>query len=69
MTGERQPNWAENVCAVVARTGVRNKANDRHTQRFAGEFSADGQNLRGQWKQFTDGEWAPCVSITLIKRA
>jgi hypothetical protein len=42
---------------------------DGRTQRFAGEFSADGRQLLGEWRQLAEGQWLPFVRVRLSKRA
>lgn len=37
-------------------------------QRFAGQFSEDGNALSGRWEQNVDGKWAPLMDVTLRKR-
>jgi hypothetical protein len=40
------------------------------TERFDGEFTADHQQLTGQWDRKTDeGRWVPWMKITLTKQA
>lgn len=38
------------------------------TQRFDGQFNADGSVLTGQWEQLLDSAWAPLMRVTLLKR-
>jgi hypothetical protein len=39
------------------------------TQRFTGQFSADGRELKGQWEQREHSVWSPLMTVRLRKRA